>query len=469
MKKLWIILLMLPVLVFAEATHFTDLTVDDDLIVIDDTTLTDDVTIGGTLAITGGVTFTGVLSIPDGTAAAPSLTNTGDTNTGLWFSAADVLNITNGGVEQLEIDATSLDIVPDTNITGGIDVDGDTDLDDVTISGVTDLAVGAVGAPALFFTGSATTGLYQTAADEVGVAVGGANVGTWDGTGLVADGFNGPLGTTTPAAVTATTIDGSTGTFSDVLDVADGLEATPEIVNTGDLDTGIWFSAADTMNISVGGGEVTEWDSTGIIATGINGPLGTVTPNTVECTTLDGTTGTFTDVVDIAAGAEATPELVPTGDLDTGIWFSAADTINLSTAGAEIAEFDATAATFTAEVNAADLVSTDDITCGDDLAVTGVASFTVGTFADGDVTPDVSGATIWESQSNTGATAITDLDNPVVGAIYTIICADANNPPSIADGGNFALSANWTSGLDDTITLYVQADNDYIEVSRSDN
>ena len=98
-----------------------------------------------------------------------------------------------------------------------------------------------------------------------------------------------------------------------------------------------------------------------------------------------------------------------------------------------------------------------------------VIVFTVVTMADGDATPDISGGTIFESQSNTGATEITDLDNPTVGQTLTIIVGDAGNPPTITDGGNFALSAAWTPDLDDTITLYVQADNDYIEIGRSTN
>jgi len=93
----------------------------------------------------------------------------------------------------------------------------------------------------------------------------------------------------------------------------------------------------------------------------------------------------------------------------------------------------------------------------------------VGTLGDTDTTPDVSGGNIWWSQSNTGATEITDLDNPVVGTIYTLCVGDANNAPTITDGGNFNISGNWSPGLDDCIGILVQADNDYVEAYRSDN
>ena len=44
---------------------------------------------------------TGVVSISDGTAGAPALTNTGDTNCGLYFSAADTLSFTAAGTAQI--------------------------------------------------------------------------------------------------------------------------------------------------------------------------------------------------------------------------------------------------------------------------------------------------------------------------------------------------------------------------------
>ena len=49
----------------------------------------------------GAVTFGGVVSITDGSASAPALTNTGDTNCGLYFSAADTLAFTAGGTGQV--------------------------------------------------------------------------------------------------------------------------------------------------------------------------------------------------------------------------------------------------------------------------------------------------------------------------------------------------------------------------------
>ena len=47
--------------------------------------------------------FTGIASFPDGSAAAPSITNTGDTNTGIFFPAEDTIAFSEGGVEAMRI------------------------------------------------------------------------------------------------------------------------------------------------------------------------------------------------------------------------------------------------------------------------------------------------------------------------------------------------------------------------------
>jgi hypothetical protein len=49
--------------------------------------------------------FTGQASFADGTAAAPSITNTGDLDAGLFFPAADVVAISTGGVERLRVNS----------------------------------------------------------------------------------------------------------------------------------------------------------------------------------------------------------------------------------------------------------------------------------------------------------------------------------------------------------------------------
>ena len=63
---------------------------------------------GKTLAVAGTLTVTGSATVEfaDGSAASPSITNDGDTNTGIWFPAADTIAFTEGGVESMRIDSS---------------------------------------------------------------------------------------------------------------------------------------------------------------------------------------------------------------------------------------------------------------------------------------------------------------------------------------------------------------------------
>ena len=62
------------------------------------------ITINGTPVSLGGSVTTG--SFPAGSAADPAITTTGDTNTGIFFPAADTIAFTKGGVEAMRIDAS---------------------------------------------------------------------------------------------------------------------------------------------------------------------------------------------------------------------------------------------------------------------------------------------------------------------------------------------------------------------------
>lgn len=96
--------------------------------------------------------------------------------------------------------------------------------------------------------------------------------------------------------------------------------------------------------------------------------------------------------------------------------------------------------------------------------------FNLQTIVDGDTTPSVKNGNYFITSSNTGATAITDLDNPKVGQVVCIICGSTNNASTIADAGNFTLSAAWSpDSVGDSITLYVKEDNVYYEIGRTNN
>jgi hypothetical protein len=79
---------------------------------------------GKTLAVAGTLTVTGSATVEfaDGSAASPSITNDGDTNTGIFFPAADTIAFAEGGVEAMRLDSAGnmgLGVTPSAWNTGG--------------------------------------------------------------------------------------------------------------------------------------------------------------------------------------------------------------------------------------------------------------------------------------------------------------------------------------------------------------
>ena len=58
------------------------------------------------LTLAGALVTTGVSTFAAGSAAAPSITTTGDTNTGIFFSAADTIDFTEGGAATGQFDSS---------------------------------------------------------------------------------------------------------------------------------------------------------------------------------------------------------------------------------------------------------------------------------------------------------------------------------------------------------------------------
>ena len=58
------------------------------------------------VTLAGTLTTTGVTTVQAGTAALPAITTTGDTNTGIFFPAADTIGFSEGGGEVMRIDSS---------------------------------------------------------------------------------------------------------------------------------------------------------------------------------------------------------------------------------------------------------------------------------------------------------------------------------------------------------------------------
>jgi hypothetical protein len=79
-------------------------------------------TVGATTANTGAFTTlsaTGVTTVQAGTASDPAITTSGDTNTGIFFPAADTIAFAEGGVEAMRIDSSGNLLVGTTSNANG--------------------------------------------------------------------------------------------------------------------------------------------------------------------------------------------------------------------------------------------------------------------------------------------------------------------------------------------------------------
>jgi hypothetical protein len=101
------------------------------------------VDLNGILDVSGVIVAGGQISAADGTAGAPSISNTGDLNTGLYFSAADKLTFSAGGTAQITFQDGAIVPVADDDIDLGtsslqfkdVYVDGTLEADAITIGG----------------------------------------------------------------------------------------------------------------------------------------------------------------------------------------------------------------------------------------------------------------------------------------------------------------------------------------------
>jgi len=105
----------------------------------------------------------------------------------------------------------------------------------------------------------------------------------------------------------------------------------------------------------------------------------------------------------------------------------------------------------------------------DDVFIDGTVINAVVTITDNDATPDVSGGNILIYDGSANSVTITDFDNPRTGATYTLIGNSDTYTVTINDSGNFKLTGNHILGINDVLILYCLADDNYIELSYSDN
>jgi hypothetical protein len=109
-----------------------------------------------------GDTMTGALAIIAGSASAPGLAISGDSNTGIYSPGADQLALTTGGTQRLTTDTAA--------VTSTLPVVH---------------PLGAAATPSITFTGDLNTGIYSPGADQLAISTGGTGRITIDGSGNI--------------------------------------------------------------------------------------------------------------------------------------------------------------------------------------------------------------------------------------------------------------------------------------------
>lgn len=151
---------------------------------------------------------TGHIAIIAGTVGAPSIAPTGDSNTGIYSSAADTLDISTGGTNRLSINGTA--------VTAGVKVL---------------IPDGTLALPGLAFSSQPAVGIARLAANEMDFMVGAA----YEFMSIVNAVNNGHVRFEVPLR-------------SNVTDIS-----TPSYGHHNDADTGMYFPSNDNIGMVTGG------------------------------------------------------------------------------------------------------------------------------------------------------------------------------------------------------------------------
>lgn len=296
----------------------------------------------------GSVTSAVPILLPSGSAGAPGLSFTGDTNTGFYRSAAETMVFVTNGAARITLGTVAM------------------------VAAVPIYAAdGAAGTPSYTFSSDTNTGIFRSSNDTIGFTAGGtiraavttAGVLTSDGavgapsysfmtdtdTGLYLSGAN------TMVLVTSGTARLTLGTAAIVATLphqaAAGAAGAPAYSFSGDPNTGVYSAGADQLGFSTGGTVRTTLTTSALqMAVPITTAAGALTVNgaatvviqnaSVTVVTVAAASVTFAQPILAASGAVGAPSMSFSGDPDTGLYSVGANQLGISAGGTLTAQVD---------------------------------------------------------------------------------------------------------------------------------
>lgn len=223
--------------------------------------------------IDAGGDITGALTIQngDGVLALPSYTFTGRTDTGMWSSAAHTLDFSTNAFRALQLVSSPAASVNYLSITASATTtpvlisaagtDGNIGIEVVPKgTGALQNALGAVATPSYSFVGRTGIGMWSSAANTIDFSTNATRqfqIGSSTAVNylkVVGSASTFPVGILaegTDANIGIALIPEGTG----AVQVPIGAVATPGVAFTGDLTTGIWHSAASTIDFATDGAD----------------------------------------------------------------------------------------------------------------------------------------------------------------------------------------------------------------------